>query len=111
VVVALAILAGAALGLPYLSAPFGGRAEVYLGKEKVARLALSGPRRELAVATALGPLRLEYGQGGVRVMSAPCPNKLCMRQGLVARSGMSIICLPCRVRVEIEGGPKEKQGG
>jgi hypothetical protein len=108
--VGLAILAGAALALPYLSAPFGSRAEVYLGSERVARLSLAGPVKQMDIATGLGPMRLEYGEGWVRVAQAPCPNKLCVRQGRASRAGMSLICLPCRVRVEVDGGGG-KQGG
>lgn len=104
--VGLLIAAGAALALPYLSAPFGSRAEVYVGGDKVAKLTLSGPLRDIDVATGLGPMRLEYGEGGVRVAEAPCPNKLCIKQGRASRAGMSLICLPCRVRVVVEGGGK-----
>lgn len=104
VLVGLAILAGAALALPYLSAPFGSRAEVYVGGDRVARLSLAGPVKQVEIATGLGPMRLEYGEGWVRVAQAPCPNKLCVKQGKASRAGMSLICLPCRMRVEIEGG-------
>ena len=73
---------------------------------KAARLDLHGPARELTVATALGPLRLGYGEGSVRVTSAPCPNRLCMRAGPVSRAGASLICVPAKVRVTVSGGEK-----
>jgi hypothetical protein len=102
--VAILLLASAAAFLPLLASPFGSRAEVTLDGRKVARLALDGPRRHLDVATALGNLRLAYGEGAVRVAEAPCPNRLCIRAGAVSRSGATITCLPAKVRVEIAGG-------
>lgn len=101
--VAAALLALAAVFLPRLVSPFGSRAEVSVDGRKAARLSLDGPRRELSVATALGPLRLAYGEGRVEVTSAPCPNRLCLKSGAVSRAGASIVCVPCRVRVEVSG--------
>lgn len=101
--VAAALLALAAVFLPQLVSPFGSRAEVTVEGRKVARLTLDGPRRELSVATALGPLRLAYGEGRVQVTSAPCPGRLCLKSGGVSRAGASIVCVPCRFRVEVSG--------
>lgn len=102
--VAAGLLAAAGACLPFLTAPFGGRAEVTVDGRKAARLDLRGPARELSVATALGPLRLGYGEGSVRVTSAPCANRLCMRAGPVSRAGASLLCVPGRVRVTVSGG-------
>jgi hypothetical protein len=33
---------------------------------------------------------------------ADCPDKLCIRQGIVSRSGERIVCLPNRVSITIE---------
>jgi hypothetical protein len=94
----------AAACLPLLASPFGSRAEVILDGRRVARLALDGPPRHLDVATALGNLRLAYGEGTVRVAEAPCPNRICVRAGAVSRKGAVLACLPARLRVEIAGG-------
>ena len=103
IVVALLIAAGAAVAFPYVTAPWGSRAEVYHGGEKEARLALQGSMRTLPVTGSLGPLLLEYGEGGVRVLRAPCPNQLCVKAGRVSRQGASIVCLPSRIRITVEG--------
>jgi hypothetical protein len=105
--VALLLLALTALCFPRLVSPFGTRAEVTVAGEKVARLSLEGPVRHLTVATALGPVRLAYGGGSVRVEEAPCPNRLCMRSGPVSRSGAVLLCVPCKMRVVV-GGAKPK---
>lgn len=102
--VAILLVASAAACLPMLASPFGSRAEVILDGRRVARLALDGPLRHLDVATALGNLRLAYGEGSVRVAEAPCPNRICLRSGAVSRKGAVLTCLPAKVRVEIAGG-------
>jgi hypothetical protein len=102
-VVAGLILLSAGLALPLLTAPSGTRAEVFLGNRKVARLDLEGPPRRMELATASGGFGLEYGLGHVRVTHAPCPNQLCVKAGPVSRSGSALICLPCKVRVEVGG--------
>lgn len=43
-------------------------------------------------------------QGRVRMAQAGCPDKRCVRQGAISRAGQSIICLPARLVVSIEGG-------
>ena len=101
------ILAGAGLALPMLLAPAGNRAEVYVENRKSARLDLEGQPRRLTLATPLGPMELEYGEGRVRIVKAACVNKLCVKAGPVSRSGASLICLPSRVRVEVEGGARD----
>lgn len=107
--VAAALLALAALFLPWLASPFGSRAEVTVDGRKAARLSLEGPRREIAVPTSLGPMRILYGDGDVRVSEAPCPNRLCLKSGPASRSGASIVCVPCRVRITVSGGRRGKE--
>lgn len=42
--------------------------------------------------------------GKADIVSADCPDKLCVHQPAVDRDGESIICLPHRVTVTVEGG-------
>lgn len=37
------------------------------------------------------------------ISSATCPDKLCMKMGKIDKSGQSIVCLPNRVIIQIEG--------
>lgn len=59
-------------------------------------------------------LRIEIGDGReatlellesgkVRVTESTCPDKICVRTGWIGRPGQSIVCLPNRVVVRIEG--------
>lgn len=47
---------------------------------------------------------IEIAGGGVRMIAADCPDKICMHTGRITRSGQSIVCVPNRVTVTIVGG-------
>lgn len=106
--VAAGLLALAIACLPWLASPFGSRAEVTVDGRKAARLSLEGPRREITVATPMGPIRVAFGEGSVQITEAPCPNRLCVRAGPASRSGSSILCVPCKVRITVSGGSRGK---
>ena len=42
--------------------------------------------------------------GTAQVTAATCPDQVCVRQGAVRYAGESIVCLPHRLVVTIEGG-------
>lgn len=48
-------------------------------------------------------LTLEASDGHLRVVESDCPNQDCVRTGAISRAGQSIVCLPGRVAVTIEG--------
>ena len=41
--------------------------------------------------------------GGVSVVSASCPDKVCVKQGEIRYEGQVIVCLPNRLIISIEG--------
>lgn len=47
--------------------------------------------------------------GGVSVEDADCPDKICLKQGFINKSGQSIICLPHKLVIEIIGNTKEEK--
>ena len=47
---------------------------------------------------------IRVADGAVYIESATCPGEDCVHQGAVSRPGGSLICLPNRVTVTIEGG-------
>jgi len=98
------VLLGTGIGtLPLLTAGPGKEARVLLEGKPVARLRLTGEARIITVAGKLGDMQLQYGESGVRVLSAPCPQQICVRQGWVKRSGSRIICLPSHIVVAVGG--------
>lgn len=50
-------------------------------------------------------------EGTVSIESADCPDQICVHHQRIKRSGESIICLPNKVVVSIEGGGEEKLDG
>lgn len=53
---------------------------------------------------------VEIKNGSVSVSEASCKNQVCVRHGSISRAGESIVCLPNRLVITIEGGA-EKGGG
>ncbi len=45
--------------------------------------------------------------GKADMVEADCPDKLCVHQRAVSKGGESIVCLPNRVVIAIEGGTSE----
>ena len=44
------------------------------------------------------------GKTGAEVTSSDCPNGDCIRTGQITRSGESIVCLPARTVITLQGG-------
>ncbi|TYP57621.1 NusG domain II-containing protein [Thermosediminibacter litoriperuensis] len=65
-------------------------------------LGSDGPKLQLKVPGVQGELILEIDRDRVRVVSADCPDKDCVRQGWASRPGQMLVCLPNRVVVKIE---------
>lgn len=49
------------------------------------------------------PLTIEIKNGKACVISAACPERICMHTPAISKSGESIVCLPARVSVQIQG--------
>lgn len=51
-----------------------------------------------------GHIDVALRDGFVRIVSASCKHKTCMELGAINRPGQSLVCIPNRLRVVIEGG-------
>ena len=49
--------------------------------------------------------------GKARVVEASCPDRICVRQGTVQYAGESIVCLPHRLVITVQGGPSRDIDG
>ncbi len=49
-------------------------------------------------------LRVSFAPDGVQVIYADCPTQDCVHTGKVTKSGQSIVCLPARIVIRLEGG-------
>lgn len=60
----------------------------------------------LEIPGVIGQTLIRVKDGQVWVEKASCPNKVCVRQGRISKPGETIVCLPNRVVVTIEGAKK-----
>ena len=47
---------------------------------------------------------------GVTVTQSDCPTQDCVHTGIITRSGQSIVCLPARIIIALEGTPESGDG-
>ena len=102
-VIALVVSAGI-VTLPWLWTGTGHQAEIRVDGKKVMRLELEGRMRRAKVPGHLGPVEIEWGEKGVRILHAPCPNQLCVQMGLIRHREHRNVCVPSRLEIEIKGG-------
>ena len=59
--------------------------------------------QQFAVAGPLGETHFKIDASGVRVISSPCPRKICMSMGPARDVTDLIACVPNRILARIEG--------
>ena len=74
-------------------------ANIYYDGELLDRIPLD-QKKEIALLG--GRIVLETQEGSIRVLRSDCPRRLCVQQGWVKHDGVSIICVPFKVIIEIE---------
>ena len=52
-------------------------------------------------------LTIVIEKDGVFVRHAECPDRLCEKTGKISGAGQSIICLPAKISISLEGGSEE----
>ena len=48
-------------------------------------------------------LEVECSNGQIRVISSECPDKICVKKGFISMTDESIVCLPAKVIITIDG--------
>lgn len=66
--------------------------------------------RQFTIDGPLGATRLQVANGGVRVLSSPCPQKICIGLGEARRAGDLLACVPNRIVVRIVGPAADETG-
>ena len=74
------------------------------GKEQRREKISGGSSFSFTVAGEGGSNTVTIDQGQVFVSEADCPDKRCVLQGKISKTGESIICLPHKLVVTVEGG-------
>ena len=83
----------------------GGLAEIYVGNKKAARFNLDQSVQKKTIATKIGNVELQFGDGAVQVTRSPCLQKICIQQGAIHHVDEHIVCLPAQLQVVITNGP------
>ena len=123
VLVAIGLAASAALTLSHGEAGSSSKVIIESGGDLYARYPLSEDRtvvvpapKQIAAdapsADTDGEASAQYDYynvvvisgGTVSVTEASCKNQVCVKHGVISRPGESIVCLPNRLVVTIEGG-------
>lgn len=45
-------------------------------------------------------------KGRIRITDADCPDKICVKSGWISQAGETIVCLPHKLIIKIQGGTK-----
>ena len=100
---ALLLLGGALALFLWLTRQSGGTVSVQIDGELVMELPLSEDRSlVLGEGDHTNTLIIEVGKA--RVAEASCPDRICVRQGAIQYAGESIVCLPHKLVVTVQGG-------
>ena len=84
----------------------GGSVSVYVDGEIYKTLSLDKDSR-IVVSTKFGTNSVVIKNGTVHIEDADCKGKLCERSS-ISKAGQSIVCLPNRLSVVINGRDKEE---
>ncbi len=86
--------------------PSGTTALVRIENEEVYRVSLNSLKTE-EIMEFSGEngiiLTVSFSPGGARVVSSSCPDKICVRTGLLKKAGDAAVCVPARFTLEILG--------
>ncbi len=83
----------------------GVRALIYKDGELIKTVSLENVSEpyefEIRDGESFNVIRVEEGR--IRVVSASCPDKVCVNSGYISDGVMPIVCLPNKLVIEIEG--------
>ena len=98
------LLVAAAAGIGMLAArDAGGEAVVVRDGQEILRLPLDEEAEETITDGDFSNTVVIRG-GTARVTEANCPDKVCVHTGEIRYTGQTIVCLPHKLVVKIEGG-------
>ena len=77
--------------------------------EQVSLSALTGPEERTYTHNGY-TLHVTFTADSAQVTVSDCPTQDCVHTGEITRSGQSIVCLPARLIIQLEGGATEDGG-
>ncbi|WP_300754968.1 NusG domain II-containing protein [uncultured Oscillibacter sp.] len=105
VVLCVAALAIALALFQWRTGPSQGlTAVVSVDGTEIDRVSLEDAAGEKTYQAGAYTLTVEYAAGSARVRTSNCPTQDCVHTGTITRGGQSIVCLPARIVIRLEGG-------
>lgn len=88
-------------------------ADIYQDGELITSIPLAEVR-ETYRFTVTGPdgcqNRIEVRPGSIGIISADCPDKLCVHQGFISDSRLPVTCLPNRLVIQLRAAEQPEEG-
>ena len=104
ILVAVLMVLGGALALfLYATRRDGGYVSVQVDGERLMELFLRADT-QVVLGSGEHTNTLVIENGTARVVEADCPDQICVSQGAVRYEGESIVCLPHKLVITVEGG-------
>jgi hypothetical protein len=69
-------------------------------------LSVKGRKATFKIQGVMGPATLEIAHNRIRMLDAPCPDRICVRRGWIGKPGESIVCIPNEINIYIENGDR-----
>lgn len=86
--------------------PRGSVADIFVDGKLYDRIDLGSVEEpyEFELRTEWGSNTILVEKDAISVCSADCPDKICISQGRLTQQGISIVCMPHRLVIRMEGG-------
>ncbi len=81
-------------------------AEIAVNGKIIMKIPLDTEPRDITVKAGGGFNVVRVGEGRAAVVSADCPDLVCVRTGEISRPGEGAVCLPHRLVLRVTGEPK-----
>ena len=107
---ALLLLGGALALFLWLTRQSGGTVTVQIDGRVIMELPLSEDAK-LVLGEGGHTNTLVIAGGTARVAEASCPDRICVRQGAIQYAGESIVCLPHKLVITVQGGAENGVDG
>ena len=65
--------------------------------------------KTIEIPGPIGNTIIEISNKGVKIKDSPCPNKLCIKEGIIKNQGQYIACLPNKIIVKIQGSEEGEE--
>jgi hypothetical protein len=106
--VVLLLLSFSLAGITWVAKNQGGTRVVVTIGDQVCFTASLDQQHDVALDGPLGQTRLVVDDQGARILSSPCPRKICISMGSARQTGDLLACVPNRILVRIDSPVDEE---